>query len=419
MTPMKLRMVTVVVVAALVASCGSTPVTSSPVTTNSPADQLPSIAGQASPEPTATPSPTAVGDALRFTWSEVPFEGSVSAITDDGSRFVAVGTGTEGVSSWTSSDGMAWEEHDVPDRSFGEIGDGVELTASMGQLIRLGDTLYSFGGMTFMDSAVGAAWRWTDGSEWEVIESTSDFFGGRPTVATASDKALVVGNISFERGLYGTYSTWRWTAATSWVKTALSSSADEVIGVDAIAWGGDAFVAAGSSASAVEGADPWDWPRTLSIWTSRDGRDWTAVEPPDGMSSVCSLAALPAGGFVALGTAGERIATWTSLHGDEWMEGTFDPQGPALDAGEGPGLPCRVVAAAGGLLAAVGTDDETLTWTSIDGRSWAFGERLDIAGVQPANVAALGDHVLLFGSRIDPRVESGFRHVLSYGTAAP
>lgn len=154
---MKLQVVPIVV-AALVTGCGATSVTSTPTTsTGSSAGQPPSSTPvPAPPAPTESAAPAGDADPMRFSWSEVAFEGSVSAISGDGSRFVAVGTGTDGVSSWTSSDGITWEEHDVPERSFGQIGDGIELTASMGGLIRLGDTLYSFGGMTFMDSATGA-----------------------------------------------------------------------------------------------------------------------------------------------------------------------------------------------------------------------------------------------------------------------
>ena len=79
----------------------------------------------------------------------------------------------------------------MPEKSFGEIGDGQELRAGMGKLLRLGDTVYSFGSMQFMDSVQGAGWRWTDGKPWEVIESTSAVFGGRVTDAAASEDATL------------------------------------------------------------------------------------------------------------------------------------------------------------------------------------------------------------------------------------
>ena len=355
---------------------------------------------------------------MPFTWSEVPFEGSVSAITGDGSRFVAVGTGQDGVSSWTSSDGIAWEEHDVPERSFGPIGDGSgrELMAGMGQLVRLGDTVYSFGGMHFMDSETGVGWRWTDGSDWELIESDSGFFAGGIAHVTASDDALFGINSGFTGGPLLRPSTWLWTPATSWVQTPLTSSEDAEITVEVSAWGNGTFVAAGYSAPKVEGVERWDWPPTPSMWTSPDGRAWTAIQPPAGMSRVCSLTARPDGGFVALGTTNDGAASWTSIDGGEWVEGTIGlPAGPGVRASEQDARPCNVVAFDGGLLASASVEDATLTWTSPDGQNWSFDQRLDTVRVHPTRMAALGDQVLIFGNRVDPDAQSGFRDVLLRG----
>ena len=205
---------------------------------------------------------------MRFTWSEVPFDGRVAAADGDGARFVAVGSGSDGVASWTSTDGTHWEQQDVPEVSFGEIDVGVQLTAGMGELIRLGDTLYSFGGTQFMDAVLPAAWRWTDGGTWEVIESENEFFGGMVTSVTASDEALLAVTTSFSGGLRGTVSTWLWTPADSWVKTGLASSPEEDISVHDVAWNDDAYIALGELAEAQEGLQPWDWPRAPSMWTS-------------------------------------------------------------------------------------------------------------------------------------------------------
>ena len=359
---------------------------------------------------------------MRFTWSEVPFEGSVSAITGDGSRFVAVGTGPDGVFSWTSSDGIAWEEHDVPERLFGQIGggSGLEFTAVMGQLVRLGGTLYSFGGMHIMDSATGVGWRWTDGSEWELIETDSGFFAGGITHVTASDDALFGINSGFTGGPLLRPSTWLWKPATSWVQTPLTSSEDAEITVDASAWGNGTFVAAGFSARKVEGVQPWDWPRTPSMWRSPDGLAWTAIQPPAGMSTVCSLTARPGGGFVALGTTNDSAASWTSIDGGDWVEGTIGlPGGPGVRASEQDATPCSVVAFDGGLLASAPVEGATLTWTSRDGGNWSFDQLLDISGVYATKIAAVGEHVVLFGNRVDPEAESGFREVLLRGRRSP
>lgn len=407
------------IVAALAAGCTAGPAASAsraaiptsaqPSPFESPTD------GGPSPSAAASETHTAGTDALTLTWTEVELDGLITHVIGDNSRFVAVGRGSDGVSSWTSVDGTMWEEQDVPERSFGEIGDGVELTGSMGRLVRLGDTLFSFGGMSFMDSVQGSAWRWTDGSNWEVIESRSAFFSGGPTSVAASDDALVAGSLSFELGLYGTYSTWLWTPATSWVRTALSSSADEEISVDHLVWGDGAYVAVGFLAPRVEGVDRWDWPKTPSIWTSADGLEWTAIEPPDGMTSVCALSAVAKGGFVALAMADDRPAAWTSTAGDDWVEANLEsPPETALRNLSGLAWRCNVVDVADTLLATASTENRTLTWTSTDGRSWAFGERLDIS---TRAEAALGTRVLIVGNVEDPQADEGFRQVILVGDA--
>ena len=323
----------------------------------------------------------------------------------DGSRFVAVGAGgaSEGTTAWTSIDGTDWERHAVPERSFGEIGDGQELTAGMGKLLRLGDTVYSFGSMQFMDSVQGAGWRWTDGNPWEVIESTSEVFGGRITDAAASADALLAAQISFAEGLYGTFATWLWTPAASWVRTPLSSSQDEDIGVDAVSWAAGTYVAAGWSALADEGAERWNWPRTPALWTSADGMDWTAVPVPDRMSAVCDIVPGPSGGFVALGTADDRLAAWTSDDGRSWKQGEFDlPDTSAYGLVSAP-QHCSLAVADEMVVAAASDQYETRVWTSDDGDVWSFGEQLNLSN---ALVAASDDRLVIVGygeaSRVAP-----------------
>jgi hypothetical protein len=412
-----MKPIAALIVAALAAGCaaGEAPVASRAATLG-PTQQTPfESPTDVEPSSSAAASETqAVGaDALTLRWTEVELDGLITHVIGDTSRFVAVGRGSDGVSSWTSTEGTTWEEHDVPERSFGEIGDGVELTGSMGRLVRLGDTLYSFGEMSFMDSVQGSAWRWTDGSDWEVIESSSAFFSGRPTSVAASDDALLAGILSFELGLFGTHSTWLWMPATSWAKTALSSSPDEEISVDHLAWGGGTYVAVGFIAPRVEGVDRWDWPKTPSIWTSSEGLEWTAIQPPDGMTSVCALTPVAGGGFVALAMAGDRPAAWTSTAGDQWVEASLEsPPATAVRDLTGLAWRCNVVEVAGALLATASTENRTLTWTSTDSRSWAFGERLDIATRADA---ALESRVLIVGTVEDTDAPDGFRQVILIG----
>ncbi len=359
---------------------------------------------------TATTQPA---NAPRIVWSEVAFEGRVSDVIADRSRFVAVGSGTNGATAWTSQDGRTWQELDVPERSFGEIDEGVELTGSMGTLVRMGDTLYSFGGMSFMDAVAGAGWRWTDGETWQVIESQSAFFGGTVTAVAANDEALVAATLSFALGLFGSYTTWRWTPATSWTETPLSSSEDQVIVVEAIAWSNATFVAAGSHAAPVEGAERWDWPRALAIWTSPDGVEWRRVQLPTEMSQLCAVAST-GGGFAAFGASGDRLAAWTSIDGATWTQGEVDAA-EGLVIGDAALDMCRVVDVGDGLVAFATAVDGTLLWTSSDGTAWSFRERLPI---KLTAAAALNGRVLVVGSASASADPEGAQHML-LGTVEP
>jgi hypothetical protein len=347
---------------------------------------------------TAAASPSTPAQAARLQWEEVTFDGTISDVMGDGSRFVAVGAGdaSEGTTAWTSIDGIDWEPHPVPERSFGEIGDGQGLRAGMGTLLRLGDTVYSFGSMSFNDSVQGAGWRWTDGNQWEVIESKSAVFGGRITDAAASADALLAVQISFAGGLYGSFSTWLWTPATSWVMTPLSSSEDEDIGVAAVSWAPGTYVAAGWSALAAEGAERWNWPRTPALWTSTDGMDWTAVPVPEGMSSVCDIVEGPSGGFVAMGTAGDRLAAWTSDDGRSWQQAKFDLPDTNAYGLISAAQDCSMAVAADLLVGVVSDQYETRVWTSHDGDVWSFDEQLNLSN---ALVAGSGDRLVIVGSR--------------------
>ena len=297
---------------------------------------------------------------------------------------------------------MSWERHDVPEQSFGQIPTGADWNAAMRTLVRLDDTLYAFGATPIiMDSSLGAGWRWTDGQSWEAIQSTSEFFRGEVRSVTASDEALVASTITF--GPRGIPDTWRWTSATSWVRTSLAPE----VAVGALAWANGTFLAAGSPVAAATDAP-------LPMWISADGLDWSSVEVPDGMVSVCALTSISARGFLAFGRAGDRIAAWTSADGATWLESFVDRADPSGTTG------CSVVAADDALVAVMQVDDDVLIWTSRDGVSWEFQEELD-SGVRvgSALLAAVGRRVLLAGTRSDPTEPDGMRQVVFVGLVEP
>jgi hypothetical protein len=379
---------------------------SSPTSAPTPRSAAPSPSPTSSTANFPPPSPSPLASAPRITWSEVPFDGYIADIIGDGARFVAVGGGSAGASAWTSPDGMSWEQHDVPEQSFGQWPTGADITAGMRTLVRLGDTLYSFGATPiFIDASHGAGWRWTDGQAWQAIQSTSEFFRGEVIAVTASDEALVASTVTFG-GPRGTLATWRWTAATSWVRTSLAPE----FGVGALAWAGGTFLAVGSSVAAATDAQ-----LQPSMWISADGLDWSSVEIPDGMVSVCALTSISARGFLAFGRAGDRIAAWTSADGATWVESTVEHADPSGTTG------CSVVAADDALVAVMQVDDDVLIWTSRDGVSWEFQEELEISGVRVGanGLAAVGRHVLLAGTRSDPTEPDGLRRVVFVGLVEP
>lgn len=328
-----------------------------------------------------------------MTWSEVPFDGRIADVFGDGDRFVAVGAGSAGTSAWTSSDGRAWESHEVPEQSFGELPDGSPWTAAMGPIVRLGDTLYSFGATgTFNDASHGAGWRWTDGATWEAIVSPSDFFAGEVIAATASDDALVASTIAFGGGPRGTAGLWRWTPDTSWVRTSVS---DEFVG--ALAWHDGTFLA---TEQAVGDGDQ------LSVWTATDGADWIEGAAPDGASEVCALTSA-ATGLVAVGRVGNRVTAWTTRDGAAWVESQVDAAMLNTTNPASAPVACRIVAADSGLIGVMQVGDTTRVWTSGDGASWQFQGTLQLSANSfgpfgnRVVLAAIGRHVILAGGRPD------------------
>jgi hypothetical protein len=107
------------------------------------------------------------------------------------------------------------------------------------------------------------------------------------------------------------------------------------------------------------------------VWSSRDGRDWSAaVSVPsfEVQPSVNDVVAL-GDGFLAYGSTSrnERAALWTSLDGRQWQEVAGFPTSPSSSV--------NAVTASGTRLVAVGASylergTVALAWTSSDGLEW-------------------------------------------------
>ena len=347
--------------------------------------------------PTATPPPA----PLELTWSPAaPFDGTVAAVIGDRDEFVAVSADPERRLAWSSSNGESWISSDVPDPAPSDCEEFYEPRcfpngAGMGQLVRLGDTLYSIGTTPgFNDYLRPVGWRLTDGQAWQAIESKAGFFGyGHVMDLAASRNALVAAKTNYPQ--YAS-DVWRWAPDTSWVATNLAGTNDAPLDVFDMAWSGEAFLAVGEISNYREnGGEPDTLP---GVWSSASGRQWQQMPPPEDAVSLCSVTATRFG-FVVLGLTDLGIAAWTAPAVGSWTRTDLAAQADVQpDARAYPEI-CAVVELDDGLLAVHGAQRGTLTWTSRDGLTWARGATLDIA-TGPDEVAALGDTVVIFGRPI-------------------
>ena len=166
----------------------------------------------------------------------------------DGDRFVAVGSTNDGRSAWTSTDGRSWERHVVPPPSEEDCDAAQPVclvrTASLGAMVRLHDTLYSFGNTEFFNDYIRAVgWRWTDGQDWQVIQSDNPIFaaGAIRAVAASEDAIFAVTHAGYPL----TERHWLWKPDTSWQHVGDEVSMDNPIEFRSVAWRDGQFLAAG------------------------------------------------------------------------------------------------------------------------------------------------------------------------------
>jgi hypothetical protein len=368
----------------------------------------------ASPGASTSDSPT----TFNIAWAEQDFEGSIMAVAADGERFVAAGGGADSRAAWTSTDGTHWMQHLVPDPAPNDCAEPDDVrcfpnSAPMGQLVRLQDTLYSIGITPgFNDYLRPVGWRWTDGQQWEAIQSDSPFYGfGQVTDLAASTDALVAiksGATGFASG------AWRWTAETSWVASPLAGTPGAPIDVYDATWGTNIFLAIGVSAEPVDDLPFEEWPTSPFLWKSTDGMSWNSVSPFPPSARPCSVTATSKG-FVVLGDTDAGPAVWNSIDATTWVQ---------VDLASAPGATsdpyhlfqsCAVTEVSGGLLATRGVADGTLTWLSLDGRAWTAGPTLDII-TGPDSIAGVGDTVVMAGHRVEARSPEGAPPVVLVGT---
>ena len=404
MTSRRLRLApwTLGAMALLVACDAATPATSSP-------EQSTAATPTLAPSPEGTPHvsandppPSAPADsAPSVAWTEQAFEQPIGSVVADRDQFVAVSSGAEERSAWTSGDAISWERHAVPAPSEADCDPAEPIclvrSGHLGPMVRLHDTLYSFGATEFFNDAVrSVGWRWTDGQDWQAIESQNPIFNGGAfrAVATSDEAIFAVTHAGYPL----TERHWMWKPDTSWQQVGEEISTDNPIEFRSVAWRDGQFIAVGGT---------WDLPSDFtagesrpSVWSSDDGTTWVSRPVPDGAMTLCSVTATSHAFFaVGLATGGQPVA-WRTEDGEVWSDGVL-PSGIAVEPGTDfnpSGCSGRVLELSSGYLAFVNANDVTLTWTSGDGASWAEGDVLD-ARTASESMAAIDDTIVAFGLR--------------------
>ena len=372
------------------------------------------------------------------------------ARTDDG--YVATGGGAQARRVWSSADGSAWVEAELPAAARAASRLDLALLAASGSDVVVGSTVevmpprlllrrqgrwldagvatplsplrpvaVESGVVATEDEFVlwsnaldagpgladegGAArlWRSSDGRRWRPLRSSAAFDlafvhsmvaapdGGLIAVGTEPSVAPVV-----SRGPPHA-KTWVSSNGDSWLLDD-APFRDEPLAqsLTGVARRGDRVVAVGSLTRSVVDFDAVFWVRDGSgPWRRVRGVPSSEGEGAEGAARVC--AGRP--GWLALGTGADTPVAWSSADGEAWE--------PVADAGlAAAGEDIRTCIGVGGRLLAIGSARgsggrrSAAAWTSTDGRSWTASAspalRADV-DLRIDHVAAEGNDVVAVG----------------------
>ena len=371
--------------------------------------------------------------------------------TDDG--YVATGGGAQARRVWSSADGVAWAEADLPAAARAATRLDLALLAASGPDVLVGSTVEVMPPRLLLrrqgrwvdasvatplaplrpvavesgvvasddelvlwsnalDAGPGLAeeggearvWRSSDGRRWRPLEGSAAFdLGFVHSMATAPDGGLVA--VGREPAVAPVLShgptrakTWVSSNGGSWLLDD-APFRDEPLGqsLTGVARRGGRVVAVGSLARSAIDVDAVFWVRDGSHpWRRIRGVPSSEGDGAEGAVRVC--AGRP--GWVALGTGSDAPVAWSSADGEEW-----DPvDGPGLAA---PGDEIRACIGVGGRLVAVGSARgsggrrSAAVWTSSDGRSWTASASPALgadAELRIDHVAAEGNDVVAVGT---------------------
>ena len=189
-------------------------------------------------------------------------DATAAAVASSASRTVLVGNEHNGATSW-AYDGRAWQQAPEQDALHVDYAAG-----GMNAVVPLDDGTFVAGGYRddpLHDTHSAGAWRSSDGLNW-TLDSAPDgvFDGGRIwSMATRGGTVVAVGTNGDV--IYGPAGAWYWTAAGGWQRAQFTpDGGGAMAAVIAVPSG---FLAVGKNATDLGAA----------VWTSPDGKTWTAV----------------------------------------------------------------------------------------------------------------------------------------------
>ena len=339
----------------------------------------------------------------------------MSTITIGGPGLVAVGWDERGAAAWTSSDGQTWEP--VPPE---ELGPGTinDVTAVGPGLVAVGTTdneLRRIQGTQPGGPSQGVVWTSEDGRTWTRFDDLpvirdADF---GPSDITAGGPGVVAVGAQNR--------AWFSSDGLAWEAASVPSVPDDVypgddgrhpqIYMTDVASSGDRLLALGT-ALLKGGGPPPEYETWIPVmWTSADGRSWTDVPvDPEVFPREGSIDALThgPGGFVAVGSDGDRPAVWRSADGLGWHRVSSKAFASRVAL---PGRSSAMWSIAASELGyvAVGVDGfceiecrsvEAAIWTSKDGESWTRVSPGDVFKTDTqAETGAQAWQVVAWGSR--------------------
>jgi hypothetical protein len=366
-----------VVAVALTLACSSPGTVATPTASST---QLPTA--------TATVLPLVLDFERAASFAPAPEGSAVTGVTAGGPGFVAVGFdgGKRAVVS-LSSDGRAWLAVDSATFS----------NATMIGVTRVGGRLVAFGRDVTSEERVHAAvWTSTDGATWRRTAESAAFEGSQLVAAVAGGPGIVaVGGLphSDTAAMYVSPDGDAWERVASFAQSFIWS----------VAVGGPGFVAVG-------------WRRTdphirAAVWTSADGRTWTAAPPlPQDEGVQLRGVAAVRGTLVAVGDHADGAFVYTSRDGLAWERAAMFPSTSLM-----------AIAPAGDGLVAVGGRSLSATaaaLTTVDGRMWTALDDESFANAYFTSVSADNHRVVAVGAT-QHRIEGtgSFRQAAAAWTA--